>query len=362
MLPRLKFNRTAFAATLLAIALSVAACGGQNQTATNEPASPGANPAATTGTSNASGTVVVDGSSTVFPISEAMAEDFQKANPGIKVTVSKSGTGGGFKKFCAGETDISNASRPIKQDEVELCKKGGVEYIELPISYDGLSVVVNPQNDWATCLKTDELKKMWEPAAQGKVTTWQQVRASFPNEKLSLYGAGTDSGTYDYFTKAITGEEGKSRGDYTASEDDNVLVQGVSGDRNAIAFFGYAYYEQNQGKVKLVQIDSGKGCVAPSPQTIVDGTYQPLSRPEFIYVKKTAAQRPDVRAFVQFQLAPENRKLISEVGYVPLSDELLTAASARFEQGTVGTVFPDGSAVGVKLADLLKTGQKGTAK
>jgi phosphate transport system substrate-binding protein len=289
-----------------------------------------------------------------------MAEEFQKANSGIKVTVGVSGTGGGFKKFCNGETDISNASRPIKPEEVELCKKGNVEYIELPISYDGLSVVVNPQNTWAACLTTEELKKLWEPDAQGKITKWNQIRPDFPNEPIQLFGAGTDSGTYDYFTKAIVGKEGKSRGDYTASEDDNTLVQGVAGAKNALGFFGYAYYEQNQNRLKLVQINhEGKGCVAPSPQTILDGTYQPLSRPEFIYVKKASATKPEVKAFVEFQMNPANKKLVSEVGYVPLSDEIYTAANERFKKGTIGSVFAGkGSAVGVKLADLLKGEQQ----
>lgn len=352
MVFRFNSNRLVCLASLAALAVGVASCA---PTTTTTEGTPGATPAAAGGSpSNLSGSVVIDGSSTVFPIAEAMAEDFQKANPGVKVTVSKSGTGGGFKKFCAGETDISNASRPIKKEEIELCEKGKVEFVELPISFDGLSVVANPANDWATCLTVDELKKIWEPAAQGKVTKWNQINPKFPDAEMKLYGPGTDSGTFDYFTKAIVGEEGSSRGDYTASEDDNVLVQGIAGDKNALGYFGYAYYEENKDKLKLVQIDNGKGCVAPAPETIVDGTYQPLSRPEFFYVKKEAASRPEVQAFVKFQLAAENKGIISEVGYVPLSDDILQAALGRFEKGVTGTVFADGSAVGVKLADLLK--------
>lgn len=352
-------NRAVYVASILSLTLGISSCG-SNQTASNTTTTTtengGASPAATTAANaNVSGTVTVDGSSTVFPISEAMAEEFQKANPNVRVTVGLSGTGGGFKKFCADETDISNASRPIKPEEVELCKKNNIEYIELPISFDGLSIVVNPQNKFAECLTVAELKKMWEPGAQGKITNWNQIRSGFPDARLGLYGAGTDSGTYDYFTAAIVGEEGKSRGDYTASEDDNTLVQGVASDQNGLGFFGYAYYENNKDKVKLVGIDNGKGCVQPSPQTISDGTYQPLSRPEFIYVKSTAAQRPEVKAFVDFSLAPENKQLISEVGYVPLPDDLIAEVQRRFQAGTVGSVFEGkGSTVDVTLADLLK--------
>lgn len=358
-----KYTRLTYCASLVALALGVVSCAGNtgNQTSTTPETGNGSSPATNTANttsapaSNLSGTVTVDGSSTVFPISEAMAEEFQKANPGVRVTVGKSGTGGGFKKFCNGETDISNASRPIKPEEVELCKQGNIEYIEVPIAYDGLSVVVNPQNNFVECLTVEELNKMWEPSAQGKISTWNQIRASFPNERIGLYGAGTDSGTYDFFTKAITGEEGKSRGDYTASEDDNTLVQGVSADKSGIAFFGYAYYENNQDKLKLVGIDGGKGCVKPSAQTINDGTYQPLSRPEFFYVKKTAATRPEVKAFVEYQLNPANKKLISEVGYVPLPDELMSEVQSRFQAGKVGSVFEGkGSQIGVTLKDLLK--------
>ncbi|PMB14225.1 phosphate-binding protein [Fischerella thermalis CCMEE 5282] len=350
-------SKVQLVAPLVVLSMAISACGDNQATNNSNPAANGnATPAANTAAgSNLSGKVTVDGSSTVFPISEAMAEEFQKANPGVQVTVGSSGTGGGFKKFCNNETDISNASRPIKPEEVELCKKNNVEYIELPVAFDGLSVVVNPQNNFVKCLTVAELKKMWEPAAQGKVTSWRQIRPDFPDQRLGLYGAGTDSGTYDFFTKAIVGAEGKSRGDYTASEDDNTLVQGVSSDTNGIGFFGLAYYENNKEKLKLVAIDNGKGCVLPSAETVADGTYQPLSRPEFIYVKKSAATRPEVKAFVDFHLAEANQKLVKEVGYVPLPQDIISEVQARFNNGKVGSVFEgQGSTVGVTLKDLLK--------
>ncbi|HBE58509.1 MAG TPA: phosphate-binding protein [Cyanobacteria bacterium UBA11149] len=338
--------------SLIALVVGLGACGGGNQPSGEAGGSPGAE-GSTSGAGGLSGEVKVDGSSTVFPISEAMAEEFQKANSGVRVTVGSSGTGGGFKKFCNGETDISNASRPIKPEETELCAKGKVEYIELPISFDGISVVVNKDSK-IECLKVEELKKMWEPAAQGKIKKWNQVNPQFPNQDLTLYGAGTDSGTYDFFTKAVVGEEGKSRGDYTASEDDNTLVQGVANDKNGLGFFGFAYYQNNQDKLKLVAIDAGKGCIKPTEATINDGTYQPLSRPEFFYVKKEAASRPEVKAFVEFQLNTANKKLISEVGYVPLPDDLIAQVQKRFQSGKVGSIFEGkGSQVGVTLKDLL---------
>jgi phosphate transport system substrate-binding protein len=350
-------TRLAYFAAVSALVLGVTSCGG-NQTSTT-PTAPQADSASqaanTAANSNVSGKVLVDGSSTVFPVSEAMAEEFQKANPNVRVTVGLSGTGGGFKKFCNNETDITGASRPIKPSEVELCKKNGIEYVELPIAFDGLSVVVNPKNDFVECLTVQELKTIWEPAAQGKITNWNQIRPSFPDRRLGLYGAGTDSGTYDYFTAAIVGEEGESRGDYTASEDDNTIVQGVASDQNALGFFGYAYYAENENKLKLVGIDNGQGCVEPSPETISNGTYQPLSRPEFIYVKKSAAARPEVQAFVNFYTSLENRQLVEQVGYVPLPDTTAEAVQARFEKGTTGSVFEgEGSQIGVKLEDLLR--------
>lgn len=298
--------------------------------------------------------VQVDGSSTVFPVTEAVAEEFQKAKKGkVKVTVGIAGTGGGFKKFCRGETDISNASRPILKQEMEACKKAGIEYIELPVAYDALTVMVNPKNDWVSFMTVAELKKIWEPSAQGKITNWNQVRPNWPNAPLKLFGAGADSGTFDYFTEAIVGKAKSSRGDFTASEDDNVLVQGIAGDRNALGFFGFAYYVENQKKLKAVAIDAGKGPVAPSAKTVEDGTYQPLSRPIFIYVSKKAAAKPEVREFVEFYLknAPN---LVKQVKYVPLPAKAYTIALEHFQKGKVGTVFGGEAEVGVKIDDLLK--------
>jgi phosphate transport system substrate-binding protein len=302
--------------------------------------------------------IAIDGSSTVFPITEAMAEEFQIANPGIQITVGVAGTGGGFEKFCAGETDVSNASRPIEADEIEACEQGGVEFIELPVAYDALSVVVNAQNDWVECLTTEELKKIWEPTAQGQVTNWSQVRDGFPDQEITLYGPGTDSGTFDYFTDAINGEEGASRGDYTASEDDNVIVQGVTNDAGALGYFGLAYYEENKDSLKIVTIDdgdaaNGDGCITPSAATVDDSTYQPLARPLFIYVKKEALSRPEVQNFVNYYLDSANKELVTEVGYVPLNDSIYQAAQQRLADQTTGTVFEDGSTVGVKLMDVL---------
>ncbi len=268
-----------------------------------------------------SGAVKIDGSSTVFPISEAVAEEFQKLHQGVKVTVGISGTGGGFKKFCNGETDISDASRPIKSSEKDACAKSGIEYIEIPVAYDGLSVMVNPKNDFVSCLTTAELKKIWEP--NSTVQYWSDVRSSWPKEKIKLFGPGTDSGTFDYFTEAINHKEKASRSDYVASEDDNVLVQGIAGEKYAIGYFGYAYYVENKDKLKLVAIDEGKGkgCLLPSEQTINDGTYSPLSRPIYIYPNKKSLQRSEVKEFVKFYLT-EAPKLVKQVGYIPLPKQM----------------------------------------
>jgi phosphate transport system substrate-binding protein len=312
-------------------------------------------PIAETGTAGASEALVrIDGSSTVYPVTEAVAEAFQKATKGtIRVTVGISGTGGGFKKFCRGETDISNASRPILKLEMEACRKSGVEYVELPVAFDALTVVVNPKNTWATSMTVAELKRIWEPAAQGKVTRWSQVRPGWPDAPLTLYGAGTDSGTFDYFTEAIVGKAKASRGDYTASEDDNVLVQGVARDRNALGYFGYAYYAENRDKLRAVAIDGGKGPVAPSERTVEDGTYQPLSRPIFLYVSKASAGRPEVKAFVEFYLR-HAAELVRQVKYVPLPAAAYAAAQERFQAGKVGTVFGGVPEVGIRIEELLR--------
>lgn len=302
--------------------------------------------------------IKIDGSSTVYPITEAVAEEFQKANKGaIRVTVGISGTGGGFKKFTKGEIDIIDASRPILAKEMEAAKKNGVEYIELPVAYDGLSVMVNPTNNWISSMTVADLKKIWEPAAQGKITRWNQVRPEWPDAPLKLYGAGADSGTFDYFTEAIVEKAKSSRGDYTASEDDNILVQGIASDKNALGFFGYAYYAENTDRLKLVAIEGGKGPVFPSEKSIMDGTYQPLSRPIFIYVNKRSAERPEIRQFVEFYLknAP---KLVKQVKYVPLSDQIYKLAEEHFAKKKTGTVFGGEAQVGVKLEDLLAKERK----
>jgi phosphate transport system substrate-binding protein len=287
--------------------------------------------------------ITVDGSSTVAPLTEAVAEEFQKTHAGNRVTVGTSGTGGGFQKFCRNEIDISDASRPIRADEKEACAKAAIQYIEIPIAYDGLAVVVHPKNTWATSMTVAELKKLWEPGAQGKVMRWNQVRADWPDREIHLFGAGVDSGTFDYFTEVIVGKMDASRGDYTSSEDDNVIVQGVSGDENSLGYFGYAYYEQNQGKLKLVAIDdgndaNGKGPVAPSPETVKNGTYRPLSRPIFIYPKLKALDRSEVRSFIDFYLT-KGVSLIREVGYVPLSDSEYGLVRNRFSARKTGTMF-----------------------
>lgn len=301
--------------------------------------------------------IKVDGSSTVFPITEAVSEEFG-ATGGGKVMVGISGTGGGFKRFCRGETDISNASRPIKSSEKTACKETGIEFVELPVAYDGMAVVVNPKNTWVDYLTVAELKKIWSPDAQGVVTKWSQVREGFPDEPLILYGAGTDSGTFDYFTEAVNGKSGSSRGDYTASEDDNVLVEGVGTEKGGLGYFGLAYYEQNKDRLKVVPIndekdDNGSGAVEPSLETVMDGTYQPLARPIFIYVSVKAMENDRIKKFVEFYL-DNAAELVEEVGYIPLQPEAYEAAKERFLKGIKGSVFSGGAKVGVSMAEMLK--------
>jgi phosphate transport system substrate-binding protein len=300
--------------------------------------------------------VKIDGSSTVFPITEAMAEDFQKSTKGkVKVTVGISGTGGGFKKFCRGEIDISDASRPILKKEMDDCKAAGVQYIEVPVAYDALTVVIHPDNKWAQTLTVADLKKMWEPAAQGKVTKWKQVNARFPDAPLKLFGAGADSGTFDYFTEAINGKAKSSRGDFTASEDDNVLVQGVSRDVNALGFFGFAYYLENRDKLRAVGIAEKEGGkpVLPSFESVVDGTYQPLARPIFIYVNAKALDRPEVRDFVDFYMKNAD-KLVREVKYVPLPASAYTYNVDHLQKKVLGTKFGGENKVGLTIEQLMK--------
>tara|TARA_B110001469_G_scaffold118498_1_gene125295 strand:+ start:277 stop:1272 length:996 start_codon:yes stop_codon:yes gene_type:complete len=298
------------------------------------------------------GTVSLDGSSTVFPISEAVAEEFLAVQPRVRVTVGVSGTGGGFKKFLAGEIDINDASRPIKMKEVDKANEMGIGYIELPVAYDGLSVVVNKKNTWVDHLTVAELSKIWQPGST--VTNWSDVRAGWPEMKIRLYGPGTDSGTFDYFTETINGKSGASRPDYTANEDDNALVQGISGDEGSLGYFGYAYYAANQDKLKLVPIDGGKGPIAPTQTTINNGTYAPLSRPIFIYVRPDALDRKEVRAFVDFYI-DSAAMLASEVGYIPLPDAVYAGAKKRIEVRELGTAYhKDATPVSANLLDAIK--------
>ena len=288
-----------------------------------------------------SGPVEIDGSSTVYPISEAVAEEFQIANPETRVAVGVSGTGGGFKRFCAGETDVSNASRPIDDEEAAACEQNGVRFTEVRVAWDGLSVVTNPSNDFVQCLTIDELKRIWEPGST--IDNWSQVRSGFPNKNLVLYGPGTDSGTFDYFTESVVGETDASRPDYTASEDDNVLVQGVQGDPGALGYFGFAYYEENADRLKLLGVDGGTGCIQPSVQTIESQTYAPLSRPLFIYVSDVGLAKPQVEAFVEFHLE-EGAELVRSVGYIPLQPEQYADELAKVRQlagGAAGTAPAD---------------------
>lgn len=304
------------------------------------------------------GTVKIDGSSTVYPITEAVAEDFQIAKRGkTRVTVGISGTGGGFKKFCRGEIDISNASRPIKQKEIDKCKKAGVEFVEMPVAFDALTVVINPKNDWSKTMTVDELKKMWEPAAQNKITKWNQINSAWPDSEFKLYGPGADSGTFDYFTEAVVGKSKSSRGDFTASEDDNVLVQGVSRDKNGLAYFGFAYYVENKKKLKAVAIDGGNGGIYPSAETVENGTYQPLSRPIFIYVNVKSAKKPEVREFIDFYMK-EGPALVKEVKYFPLPKSIYALNLEYLDKKKIGTVFGGESKMGMKIEDVMKMEQK----
>jgi phosphate transport system substrate-binding protein len=307
-----------------------------------------------------SGDILIDGSSTAYPITEAMAEEFGKVHRNVRITVGISGTGGGFKKFCNKETNISNASRPIKPSEVDLCEGSEVEYIELPIAYDGLAVVVHPNNDWAQCITAAELRMMWEPAAEETIMRWNQIRPEWPDQPITLYAPGVDSGTFDYFTEAINGKSAASRTDFFPSEDDNVLVQGVADDLYALGYFGLAYFEENAERLQLVAIDdenpdNGDGCILPTPETVQDGTYQPLARPVFIYVNMEATEQPQIQSFVEFYLNTENaNELVREVGYIALPERVYELALDRFNARTTGSLFEgEGAQVGVTLEDLL---------
>jgi phosphate transport system substrate-binding protein len=323
---RLRPLTVAVLLTLLATALA-AGCGGGRDG--DDAADGGTTPPAAP--SDLSGRIEADGSSTVGPYTTAAAERFQRENPDVRITVGVSGTGGGFERFCRGETDLSNASRPIKKEEQAICEENGVDFVEFLVANDALTVVVNPANDWATCLTVEELKAIWEPGS--KVGNWNQVRSEFPDQKLVLAGAGTDSGTFDYFTDAVVGEEGASRSDYTASENDNVTVQAVAGEKGGLGYFGFSYLEENQSKVKGIEIDGGEGCVAPSVETAQDGSYEPLSRPLFVYAKTESLAQPQVEAFVGFILDHET-EIAQAARFVPLRDDQLAEAKQTFEEAT----------------------------
>ncbi|MDP6226302.1 MAG: PstS family phosphate ABC transporter substrate-binding protein [Dehalococcoidia bacterium] len=300
----------------------------------------------------------IDGSSTVFPITEAVAEEYGIITGGsVRITVGVSGTGGGFKKFCNKETDLADASRPIKAGEVEMCAENGVEYVELPVAVDGLTVMVHPDNGFVDCITVEELHTIWAPEAEDQVERWNQVRADWPDKSLHLYGPGVDSGTFDYFTEVVNGEAQASRGDFTASEDDNVLVQGISGDKSSLGFFGYAYYTENIDRLKAIAVDGGEGCVGPSGETIGDGTYSPLSRPLFIYVRKEAGDEAYINEFVRYFLSKEGRELVAEVGYIAYPDRVYELALARFDNGRTGTLFGGASPKRGSVEEVLAANQ-----
>ena len=303
--------------------------------------------------------IAIDGSSTVFPIAEAFAEEFQKSTRGrTRVTVGISGTGGGFKKFCRGETDISNGSRPILKQEIEACKKAGIEFIELPVAFDAVTVAVSPKNNFiGECISVATLKKIWEPAAQGKVMNWSDVDPKWPNQKMSLFGAGADSGTFDYFTEAVVGKAKASRGDFTASEDDNVLVTGIEGDQNSLGYIPYAYYAPHMKQLKALAIDGGKGCVKPSAEAVQKGTYNPLGRPLFIYVSRKSAEKPEVQQYIEFILT-KGAPLVAEVKYLALPDAAYATALKHFKDRRVGSVFGGVPEVGVSIEELMKRDAK----
>jgi phosphate transport system substrate-binding protein len=307
--------------------------------------------------------VKLDGSSTVFPISEAAGEEFQKAKKGaVNVTIGISGTGGGFKKFCRGETDIQDASRPIMKDEIEICSKAGIEYFELPIAFDAITLAVSTKNTWLKSMSVDELKTIWEPTAQTKIIKWKQVRADWPDEAIRLFGAGSDSGTFDYFTEAIVGKAKSSRGDYTASEDDNTLVQGISGDKAAIGYIPFSYYEANQKRLRAVAIVGGpkapkKEAVLPTQQTVESGTYYPLSRPIFIYVNAKSYEKPEVKDFVAFYLK-NAATLVRQVKYISLPIKAYEYNEARLRKNIKGSMFQGDAKIGMRIDELLKRESK----
>ncbi len=328
---RIHAGATALAVALLLAVSVVAAAWAQE--ATPIPYTPPEN------VGDLSGQILADGSSTVGPITEAVAEEFFAIAPGVEVEVNISGTGGGFKRFCAGETDIQDASRPISEEEIEMCREAGVQYYTFEVAYDGLSIVVNPENDFVECLTVDQLRQLWE--ADSAVDSWSDLNPEWPDETIALYGPGTDSGTYDYFVEAIIGGDTSTRTDYTPSEDDNALVEGVAGDDNALGFFGLAYYEQNQDRLKLVAVDGGNGCVRPSEETVRDLSYTPLSRPLYIYVNAESLTQPEVQEFMRFYLASAG-ELAADVGYIASPAEIYVQDQAKLDAAIAGTGTPDG--------------------
>ena len=297
--------------------------------------------------------IKIDGSSTVYPITEAVAEEFKKAKPDVNVTVGISGTGGGFKKFCRGETEVQDASRPISKKEMEDCKAAGIRYLEVPIAFDAITIAVSPKNTWIKDITVADLKKIWEPEAKGKVMKWNQIRPEWPDAPIKLFGAGADSGTFDYFTEAVVGKAKSSRSDYTPSEDDNTLVIGIANDKNALGYLPYAYFEPNKNRLKAIAIDNGKKGVLPSAETVENGSYAPLSRPLFIYVSEAALKRPEVKEFTQFYVE-KVANLAKQVKYVPLPKKAYELATDHLKKGKLGTVFGGDAKIGLKIDDLMK--------
>jgi phosphate transport system substrate-binding protein len=344
-------------ALVLPLLMGIFGCDG---TPTGAPVG-GVSGGAATGGEELSGKIVIDGSSTVFKLSQAVAQEFAKANPGVALKVDKSGTGGGFKKFVTGDLDICDASRPIQESEMAKCKESGVEYIELPVCFDALTVAVNEQNDWCKEIATEELKKLWEPAPEGKdhpAMKWSDIREGWPNEKINLFGAGTDSGTFEYFTEAIVGKKNSSRSDYTASEDDNAIVLGIEGDKFALGYLPYAYYAPREGSLNAVAVGweknpAGKDPVLPSRETVESAKYNPLSRPLFIYVNRRAAERPEVKAFVEFYLQ-NGVQMAERVKYIPLKQEAYDMGAARFGKLQTGTGFAGHSEFGLPVEEILQ--------
>ena len=343
---------------LAMLAVTLVACGGDEASQASPTAAAESPAEAKMELTDLEGLIEIDGSSTVYPVTEAMAEVFGELTDGnVRVVVGISGTGGGFKKFCGGETVISDASRPIQQSEIDLCADAGTDYVEIPVAIDGLSVLVNNENDFVDCMTVDELNTVWAPEAEDVVKKWSQVRAGWPDEDLRLYAPGTDSGTFDYFTETVNGESQASRGDGIFSEDDNVLVTGISRDRGALGYFGYAYYEENRDILKVVGIDGGDGCIIPTSETINNGTYSPLSRPLFIYVRADVLNEPHIKEFIKFYLDNASRNLISETGYIPFQDRVYELGLAKFQNGTTGAVFGGDAKLSGTVEEVLEASQ-----